>query len=158
MINSRARWTAAATAVVAAVACGACSGSSKSASQSVFTVVPGQCFTTPGKVQAELSSLARVSCDQPHTREAYAVVDYVAPAGANAGAYPGSDALDTYSKGACAQRYGPYVGVDYLDSTLFFTYLFPSARSWEQDGDRKIICFVTSTGSPLRSSVKGSKR
>lgn len=158
MINFPGRVVAAATAVVIAIVCGSCSGSSKSASQSVFAVVPGQCFTTPAKVQAELSSLKHVSCEQPHTREAYAIVNYVAPAGANASAYPGSDALDTFSKGACAQRYGPYVGVDYLDSSLFFTYLFPSARSWEQDGDRKIICFVTTTGTPLRSSVKGSKR
>ena len=48
-------------------------------------------------------------------------------------AYPGDDVLETFAQGACAQRFAGYVGVDYLDSTLFFTYLLPSARSWEQD-------------------------
>ena len=46
---------------------------------------------------------------------------------------------------------------DYLDSALFYTYLLPSARSWEDD-DRSIICFVTSAGEPLQGSAKGSKR
>jgi Septum formation len=136
-------------------------GGSKSAS--VFSVQPGQCFQAPTKVKVELSSLDRTSCTSPHTREAYAVVPYTPPdvtgasSSAAASAYPGSDALSTFAKGACAQRYRGYVGIDYLDSSLFFTYLFPSVRSWEQDDDRKVICFITTTGNKLTSSVKGSK-
>ena len=49
-----------------------------------------------------------------------------------------------------------YVGVDYLDSSLFYTYLLPSARSWDDD-DRSVVCFVTSPGEPLQRSVKGSR-
>jgi hypothetical protein len=140
---------------------GSDSGDSKSAS--VFSVEVGQCFQAPSKVQAELSSLTRTACTKPHTREAYAILTYapVDPASgsstAGASAYPGSDALSTFAKGACAQRFRSYVGVDYLDSSLFFTYLFPSVRSWEQDDDRKVVCFVTTTGGELTSSVKGSK-
>jgi hypothetical protein len=148
-----------AAAVLCCAATAACSGSSShGTSQSVFSVVPGQCFQAPTKVEAELSSLKKVDCADDHTREAYALFDYTPPANATAGAYPGSDALSSFAKGGCAQRYRAYVGVDYLDSSLFFTYLFPSARSWEQDGDRKIICFVTTTGAPLRGSVKGTKK
>ncbi|GAB2460525.1 septum formation family protein [Jatrophihabitans fulvus] len=72
--------------------------------------------------------------------------------------YPGASVLKKFADGACAQAYGPYVGVDYLESDFFYTYLLPSARSWEQSGDRKVICFVTTTGGTLKSSVKGSKR
>jgi hypothetical protein len=127
-------------------------------SESVFSVTPGQCFQAPGKVQSELSSVQHVACTTAHTREAYAIVAYTAPAGTTGSVYPGSDALSSFAKGACAQRYGAYVGVDYLDSSLFFTYLVPSARSWEQDDDRKVICFVTTTGAMLTASVKGSKK
>jgi hypothetical protein len=155
-------------AVVAALAvllggCGWFGGDKSDAkSESVFTVRPGQCFLAPGKVQAQLSSLQRVPCSHKHTREAYAKVDYTGT-GASGGsastsAYPGSDALSTFAQGACAQRFAGYVGVDYLDSSLFFTYLMPSARSWEQQDDRTITCFVTSTGGTLTGSVKGSKR
>lgn len=125
----------------------------------MFSVSPGECFQAPTKVQAQLSSLQRVTCSKPHTQESYAIVPYAASsAAAAASAYPGADALSAFAQGACAQHFTGYVGVDYLDSKLFFTYLMPSARSWEQDDDRAVICFVTTTGAPLTSSVKGSKR
>lgn len=142
--------------------CGWFGHSSAKASESVFSVAPGQCFLSPGKVQAQLSSLDRVPCTEKHTREAYAIVGYAAGsstgASGAASAYPGSDALSNYAQGACAQRFAGYVGVDYLDSRLFFTYLMPSARSWEQQNDHQIVCFVTTTGGTLTGSVKGSKQ
>jgi hypothetical protein len=66
--------------------------------------------------------------------------------------------LTTFAQGACAQRFTDYVGVNYLDSKLYFTYLLPSARSWEQDADRNVTCFVTTTGNQLTATVKGSKQ
>ncbi|MEO6885124.1 MAG: septum formation family protein [Jatrophihabitantaceae bacterium] len=134
-------------------------GKSKSASESVFSVQPGQCFVAPATVKAELSDLTQTPCTQPHTQEAYAIVQYQAgTTSASNSAFPGNDVLSTFAQGACAQHYADYVGVDYLDSKLFFTYLLPSPRSWEQNDDYKIICFVTTTGGTLTSSVKGSKK
>jgi len=130
----------------------------------VFDVKPGQCFVAPSDVKAQLSDLSRTSCQKPHTEESYANVTYDAgtatgaSAATSSSAFPGNDILSTFAQGACAQRYAGYVGVDYLDSSLFFTYLLPSARSWEQNDDRKIICFVTTTGAKLTASVKGSKK
>jgi hypothetical protein len=141
--------------------CGWFGGKKSGAKQvSVFSAKPGQCFVAPKDVKAELSKLSRIDCSQPHTQEAYAVLPYTAASGASASAsaYPGNDVLATFAQGACAQGYRAYVGVDYLDSRLFFTYLLPSARSWEQDSDRNVICFVTTTGQQLTSSVKGSKQ
>jgi hypothetical protein len=152
--------TVAATVVIAATAVG-CSGSSSSGKgTSVFRVHAGQCFLPPSKVQAELTSIDRVSCTSGHTQEAYAVVTYSGTTGAVANAtgdYPGDTVLKTYADGTCAQHFSSYVGVDYQDSSLFFTYLLPSARGWQQSHDRTIVCFVTTTGSLLHKSVKGSK-
>jgi hypothetical protein len=138
-------------------------GSNDRSSISVFDVKPGQCFVAPKQVKAELSNLTRVSCTKTHTQEAYARVGYSGTGSdgsgsAAASAYPGSDVLEKFAKGACAQRFTSYVGIDYLDSSLFFTYLLPSARSWEQDDDRTILCFVTTTGGSLTTSVKGSRK
>jgi Septum formation len=152
------------TAVALGVA--ACTGSSNgSSSVSVFDVHRGDCFSAPGTVKAELSDLTRVACSTSHTQELYAAVDYLAkgttasaPPSASGTPYPGADVLDKYAKGTCAQRFTTYVGVDYLSSALFFTYLLPSARSWEQDSDRTVLCFITTTGGKLTSSVKGSRR
>lgn len=158
----RHRLVSAALALVAGPSLAACSSSNGTSSTSVFDVKPGQCFIAPSEVKAELSSLSQVPCTKPHTQEAYALVAYQASSGngasADAGTYPGPDVLDKFAKGACAQRFTGYVGVDYTQSKLFFTYLLPSARSWEQDDDRTVLCFVTTTGGTLTASVKGSKR
>ncbi|MDX6610745.1 MAG: hypothetical protein QOF85_2698, partial [Solirubrobacterales bacterium] len=115
------------------------------------------CVVPPNEIKAELSKVRVVSCATNHTQEAYALVDYVPAGGASpASVYPGDEVLKKYADGACAQRYEGYVGVAYADSSLFFTYLLPSARGW-QGGDRSVVCFVTTTGKPLTKSVKGSK-
>ena len=138
----------------------ACTGSSKYATVNVpvFSVQPGQCFVSPTEVHAELSSLQRTPCNRPHNQEAYASIPYKSADGSAVSAYPGSDLLTKFAQGACAQEFGRYVGVSYLDSSLFFTYLLPSPRSWEQADDRKVICFVTTTGATITYSAKNSKK
>lgn len=159
MDTGRARRAAAlllaAVATVTSVA--GCGGSSGGDGTSVFRVKAGQCFQSPKKVQAELTKLSRVSCTSGHTQEAYAVVTYTGNGSGFTDEYPGDTVLKTYADGVCAQKFSSYVGVDYQDSTLFFTYLLPSARGWQQSHDRKIICFVTTTGALLHKSVKGTK-
>jgi hypothetical protein len=127
-----------------------CSSGDKSEGTSVMDVKVGQCFAAPGKIEDQIKNVERVDCAKPHAREAYAAPAY----DASGDAFPGDDALDRFAEGACAERFGSYVGVDYLDSSLFFTYLAPSARSWQQE-DRTVLCFVTTAGSPLVGSVKG---
>lgn len=124
---------------------------------SVFSIEPGQCFEGQTEVKAQLSELTEVDCDEEHAQEAYALVTYGDDEGNSPDTYPGDDQLSKFAQGACAGEYAKYVGIDYLDSELFYTYLLPSARSWEDD-DRNAICFVTTAGEPLRGSVKGSKR
>lgn len=125
---------------------------------SVFSIEPGQCFVTPTTVKADLDKVDRTPCSAPHTQEAYATVRYTAADGSTPEDYPGAAALTTFAQSACAQRFGPYVGVSYLDSKLFFTFLLPSARSWQQGDDRTIVCLVTTTGARITSSVKGSRQ
>jgi hypothetical protein len=118
----------------------------------------GQCFRVPeGEPTVELTELPSVGCTQPHEQELYAAVEYVDP-GTDPAAqdFPGAAALKTFAEGQCAERFADYVGVDYRDSRLFFTYLVPSARGWEKGGDRTTLCFVTTTGQQLTRSVAGT--
>jgi hypothetical protein len=144
--------------VLAAAACTS-SGGNGSRSVSVFSVQPGDCFMSPTTVHAEMSKLDKTPCDRPHNQEAYATVGYTDSEGSIPSAYPGNDLLARFAQGACAQRFKGYVGIDYLDSkSLFFTYLLPSPRSWESGDDRNVICFITTAGGTLTSSVKGSRK
>lgn len=134
---------------------------------SVFDVAVGDCFQTitdQKDVRAELSSLTKVSCTVPHQQEAYAIIQYTTTGATSSAttlaadaAFPGQTVLDTFAKGACATAYTDYVGVTYLDSQYYFTYLLPSARGWQQGDDRSVTCFVITTGRPLTATVKGTK-
>ena len=128
----------------------ACTSKDDGSGTSVMNVKAGQCFLAPDKIEDQIKDVERVDCAKPHAQEAYATPTYDAAGDA----FPGDDKIDKFAEGACAEQFGDYVGVDYLDSSLFFTYLAPSARSWQQD-DRTVLCFVTSTGEPLVGSVKG---
>ena len=93
---------------------------------------PGQCFAAQQKLQAEIATLDAIPCDGPHRQEAYAIVAYQPPAGVAGRCFPGRRDLKSYADAKCAEQFQSYVGISYLDSSLFFTYLLPSARGWEQ--------------------------
>lgn len=148
-------WRFLAVLAMGGLAAGGVSGCSSSKSPgadlSVFHLRVGQCILPPSSVKAELSSVKVVSCRTPHTGEVYSLVKD--PGGDN---YPGTSALQTFANGACLDDFSKYVGVDYRDSSLFFTYLLPTIRSWSS-GDHTVDCVVTTTGQRLSKSVKGSK-
>lgn len=138
--------------------CGLFGDDEEGDSTSVFDVEPGACIKAVDEVKAQVSDLVEVPCTEPHAQEAYAVVAYQPVEGeADDDAFPGEEALSRFADGACAQEFAGYVGVDYLDSSLFFTYLLPSPRSWEED-DRDVLCLVTTAGEPLTESVEGTQR
>jgi hypothetical protein len=120
---------------------------------SVFDVQTGDCVVPPTGMKPELEKVRVVPCQNPHTQEVFAVGKYD-----NADVYPGEKALTAFADGICVERYQPYVGVTYQDSKLLYTYLLPSARSWNEGKDRTVVCIVTTPGDPLTASVKDSKR
>jgi hypothetical protein len=146
--------------VVTVLVSGCSFGHSKSGAHSVsaFDVKPGQCVLSPKDVRQEISDLQVVPCDKAHTQEAYAVVKYDGTGSDVGAAYPSEATLAKFAEGACGQRYESYVGIAYQDSSLFFTYLLPSPRSWQESNDRNVICFVTTTGQELTASVKGTRQ
>jgi hypothetical protein len=151
----RRTWTAAVLVLVAVVVSGCSVSSSKPSAGvnvSVFHLKEGDCLVPPTTVKAELSTVKVVSCREPHTQEVFALV--TDPGGDD---YPGASKLESFANGNCLQHYQAYVGIAYQDSSLFYTYLLPSVRSWSAN-DRTIVCVITTTGQKLTSSVRGSKR
>ncbi len=147
-----AAWAGAGLATVTLASCSVFDGGSTgTTSVSVFHLHVGDCLVTPKKIQAQLTTVQQVPCTTPHTLEVYALVrDH------GGSTFPTAEALDTFANASCLDRFASYVGVPYRESSLFFTYLLPSVRSWAA-GDRTVVCLAETTGRPLRQSVKGSK-
>lgn len=133
-----------------------CSGNDDDASKvSIFDLEIGDCARAAQEITAEVENIERVACDAGHELELYSEVAFTTGTG-EAGSFPGDAALVTFADGACAEGFESYVGVDYRDSALYFTYLLPSARGWDQGPDTSVLCFVTTTGEQLTASVRGT--
>lgn len=124
---------------------------------SVFELLPGDCTSPPDRPSTALTAVRVVPCDEPHTQEVYAVIEY-APLEEGADDFPGDDAMEAFAQAACLEPFADYVDVDYVDSSLFITYLLPTVRSWTEERDRDIVCIAQTTGEQLTRTIEGSGR
>ncbi|WP_245993044.1 DUF4190 domain-containing protein [Xylanimonas allomyrinae] len=109
----------------------------------------GECFDVSGD---DLAPGPTVDCAHAHDAEVVGVQDVLFES------YPGASALDADTRDFCLETFPEYVGVEYEDSSLDMSYLFPSMTSWAQ-GDRQLVCYVVAgIGEPLVDSVQGSGR
>ncbi|EYR62628.1 septum formation protein [Actinotalea ferrariae CF5-4] len=146
-------------AVLALAGCGLFGSDERGDVVGVLELEVGDCLLAPQEVQAEVGSVRLVPCTDPHEQEVYAVEVYEDADGATPEEYPGEAVLTSFAEGRCLETFAGYVGTDYRDSSLFFTYLLPSPRGWQgagREADRSIVCVVTTTGEQLTSSVRQS--
>jgi hypothetical protein len=137
-------------AVMLFVACGR---------QSVFSLPVGTCFNDevePGEATAgdEISSVPTVDCSEPHDNEVFALIDYT-----ETDVYPGEAAINEIGTELCIEQFDEYVGIPYLDSELEVFVITPTDASWNDDGDREIICALYNLDfSELSGSMEGAAR
>jgi hypothetical protein len=151
-----------AIAVVAAIAlAGACSddkakregGEITSAGPiSAFELRPGDCLYPDDKAVGELENIDAVPCDEPHTQEVFAVPEYPD----KGGVYPGEGEIQTFADASCLEAFAEYTGTDYLDSNLYFSYLYPSLDSWNSGDDRQVVCVIVATGDEMTGTVRAT--
>lgn len=117
----------------------------------------GNCFdpvTDPGSSDR---AVWKLNCGDPHTYEVFAVIDYDAKGSGGGMPYPGVPAVQDWSEQMCYAQFEPFVGVRWTISELDIKTWWPSNESWDQ-GDRQVLCTVMSTdGSRLAGTERGSK-
>ena len=132
----------------------ACSG--EGGEGNVFSLKVGDCFHEGDDEGEEIENVEIVDCDEPHQYEVYAAVDLEAP---NDARFPGYDHLDSVTSSLCLDHFDEYVGVTYEDSLLGIRTLSPSRDSWEELGDRGVICALFDLEDLyMEGSMKGSRR
>lgn len=122
--------------------------------ESVFALSVGDCVVPPDALDtADVEQLRAVPCTEEHTHEVFATATYTA-----SDVYPGEAELQAFADGACLDNFEDYVGIAYEESSLRFSYLFPSFPSWQDGEDRQVVCFIVSTDEPMTTSAKGLAR
>ena len=119
---------------------------------SAFDLEVGDCFDAP-EIEA-MTDVELIDCGEPHRYESYLIENH--PAGREEpfiGDVPMSDHADE----VCMTTFEAFVGVPWEESSpLTYFYLQPTAETWEEIGDREVLCAVYSTDGDLTGSVEGS--
>lgn len=110
----------------------------------------GMCYLAPE--DTDVVSVERIGCRKPHDAEAYAVFDVEA---GEDDPFPGGAAVQSFAQAGCQTRFADYVGQPYEDSEYYFSAIAPTRTSWDDDGDRRVLCSVlAAAGGELNGSVK----
>ncbi len=113
---------------------------------------PGTCFQRPANT--DVRTVEQVGCRRPHDAEAYAVFALPFPADE---AFPGGSEVQSLAQMGCQERFADYVGQAYEDSQYYFSAIAPSRKSWEDRGDRRVLCsIVAADGGQLEASVRST--
>jgi hypothetical protein len=92
----------------------------------VFSAEPGQCF-------ADADASEQVPCSEPHVAEVFYTYEV------DADEFPGEDA---FGEQRCLDMMGAYVGTTYDASGYGVSWLVPSQGTWDELGDREVICML----------------
>ena len=103
---------------------------------SAFEVGVGDCFDDGAFMGDEVRDIPAVPCAEPHDNEVYATFDMPGVE------WPGDDVLDQLAMAECYDRFKAAIGKSYEDSLIDFTTMYPSERSWNQGGDREVVCIA----------------
>jgi len=108
----------------------------------------GDCFIAP--VAAEIDTIARYECTEAHDDEVYAIFDVKVE-------FFDFGAIGAIADETCIDRFEEYVGIPYEDSIYEFSWLAPTAQSWDE-GDRAVTCIAYQVNKRLTESVRDSAR
>ena len=125
-------------------------GTGEGTDTDVFTIAVGDCLND-GDIEGEVSTVKTIDCAEAHDSEAYASIIM------DDGDFPGDQAVEDQAIADCTTKFNEFVGIDYNDSTLNFSYYYPTSASWEQ-GDREILCLVYDPAGQATGSFAGAAK
>lgn len=132
------RLAALATVSLAAIALTGCSLLTEALNggeSDVFTIKVGDCLNDDAS-GGEISTVPVVDCDEPHDTEIYASILM------DGDEYPGESETVDFADEACYNEFEDFVGTSYEESLYSYATLYPTAESWENFGDREVLCRI----------------
>lgn len=99
-----------------------------------------------------ITTLTLIPCAQAHNWEAFH------PGTLTDKTYPGQAKIYEDGTKLCAAAFTTFVGRKPEKSSLKFTFFYPTQDTWENTGDRAVLCIVGSPEGGLVGSAKDSKK
>lgn len=127
-------------------------------------LVTGECLDA---VSGSLSAgITVVPCSDDHDWEVYLQAG-VDGAAADAGAFPGADAVVAVAEEACAAQFLPFLGVPTgsggmsnantaATAAYGYTYLAPLERDWSASAEQVVSCLIGDMNGPVSGSLAGA--
>ena len=110
---------------------------------------PGDCVNAGAEpAEPTITTLNLSNCFAPHDAEIFAIGEY------SDRPWPGAEALAQDGDVYCLSEFGPYVGIAFEDSILFYDFLMPTEASWAL-GDREVLCITFDDEDALVFPVAG---
>ncbi len=121
-------------------------------SKSVFDLEVGDCVELPDPDQAEVSRLQTFDCAESHGAEVFATGDL----GAGDDPYPGRAEVEAMIEAECRPRFKKYVGIDFDQSELLVTTIYPQEADWERSQD--YVCLAYDPDGEISKSIENAGR
>ena len=98
-----------------------------------FEVRVGDCFQDAAFASEDVSEVPGIPCSDPHDNEVFAAFDVT-------GDWPGDEAIEEMAYQGCYDRFAGAIGKSYEESIIDYTVIYPSEGSWQERGDREVLC------------------
>lgn len=112
----------------------------------------GDCFDLKDPDAVEVAEVEAKPCTEPHEYELFHAANMPDAD------FPSDAAVDAFVEAECVTAFTLYVGMDYQQSALYFSWFAPSTETWG-DGDRAVQCAAYDPeNTELTSSVRNAAR
>ncbi len=122
----------------------------RAATTDAFAVKVGDC--TGPITNGSVDKLSLVPCDQEHAWEAYARTELAGEG------YPGASSVQDKAESFCAAEFATFLGIAPGKSKYRATYLQPTRQTWEQAGDREILCLAGLASGGIKGSLRAVRK
>jgi hypothetical protein len=112
----------------------------------------GDCFDEPATAEETIDDVQHRQCTDPHDAEVIFVGNYTP----DSDPYPTDEQFRTFFEGTCTSAFNTFTGLDFItDETYDMSAYTPTVEGWNDDDDRKVICYaVRLDGGQMTTSIK----
>lgn len=118
------------------------------ATTDAFAIKVGDC--TGPISNGSVDTLSLVPCGEEHAWEAYARTELTGDD------YPGSSRVQDMAEKFCFAEFQRFVGVSAGTSKYRATFLQPTKQTWEQAGDREVVCLVGQSAGGIEGTLRAA--